>query len=53
MITELPFRAALDISNAIKSLNARIPPVLHFELSDTIKKVRTMAGLAKKFPKVL
>ncbi|VDM59136.1 unnamed protein product [Angiostrongylus costaricensis] len=50
MVTELPSKATLDISDDSKSLNARIPPVVHSELYDTIKKLRAMAGLTKKFP---
>ncbi|KAE9419818.1 hypothetical protein Angca_008987 [Angiostrongylus cantonensis] len=51
MITKPPSKAALDNSDASKSLNARIPPVPPSELSETIKKLRAMAGLAKKPPK--
>ncbi|VDM63824.1 unnamed protein product [Angiostrongylus costaricensis] len=39
MITELPAKAALDTSDASKSLNARIPLVLHSELSDRLKSL--------------
>uniref|UniRef100_A0A0K0DIU7 WH2 domain-containing protein n=1 Tax=Angiostrongylus cantonensis TaxID=6313 RepID=A0A0K0DIU7_ANGCA len=47
MITE-PSKPALDISVTSESLNAHIPPVPPSELSDTIKKLRVTAGLAKK-----